>query len=260
MTLPTAMVVGPMKAGTTWIHEYFLARGDVCLPRQVKETFYFDRYFSKGPKWYSMHFDHYDNRTHRQVIEVAPSLFHSDAAPGRIRETLGEIPIVFTLRDPVRRTWSHYQHLRRYGYTRAPLRDAAREYPALLTASRYDERIALWRDALPNAPMTNLWLEDLHQTPMEYVSRLCEFAGLDYRDASQYDLSAANAATEAPSFQLARIGRNVANMLRWAGLYGVVNSAKAMGLKALFFGDAGRRPASLQPSQDDLAWIREQIG
>ena len=32
MTLPTALVIGPMKAGTTWIHEYLAWRGDVCLP------------------------------------------------------------------------------------------------------------------------------------------------------------------------------------------------------------------------------------
>jgi hypothetical protein len=48
MSKPDAMVIGPMKAGTTWLYSYLISRGDVCLPEGVKETFFFDRRFNKG--------------------------------------------------------------------------------------------------------------------------------------------------------------------------------------------------------------------
>ena len=33
-TSPDALVVGPMKAGTSWIHDYLESRGDVVPIRQ----------------------------------------------------------------------------------------------------------------------------------------------------------------------------------------------------------------------------------
>ena len=30
--LPAALCIGPERTGTTWTHEYFEHRGDICLP------------------------------------------------------------------------------------------------------------------------------------------------------------------------------------------------------------------------------------
>jgi len=252
--------VGPMKAGTTWIHEYLAARGDVCLPAGVKETFYFDRWYERGADWYRRRFRRYDPRAHSSIVEVAPSLFPNPAVPARVRETLGNIPIVFTLRDPVARSWSHYLHLKRYGYTKAPLLQAVEDYPAILEASRYREGIARWRDALPEAPFSVLWLEELQSDPDRYVETLCKALGIPIRQPRGFDLAPSNAAAPPPSFLLARAGRRLSYALRDAGAYWAVNAAKAMGLKRLFFGHGQRAAAAERPSAGERAWLREQLG
>lgn len=48
--------IGPMRAGTSWLHHALSLHPGVSLPRE-KETFYFDRYFERGPAWYAAHFD-----------------------------------------------------------------------------------------------------------------------------------------------------------------------------------------------------------
>lgn len=247
MTLPTALVIGPMKAGTTWVHDYLAWRGDVCLPQGVKETFFFDRHFDRDMDWYGTHFSHHNPDCHRAIVEVAPSLFHCPGSPGRVANLLGPVPLIVTTRDPVARAWSHYLHLRRKGYTDAALPEAIVRHPEIITASRYDLQIRRWQQALPASPVTILPLEDLMVDPAAYAARLCAALDLPRRDPPT-DLGRSNEGGEPPSFLLARLGRQTAAAIRSRGGYGVINLAKRTGLKRVFFGADGAQKAVLDPA------------
>lgn len=241
MTLPTALIVGPMKAGTTWVQDYLRWRGDVCLPKEVKETFFFDRHFERGTGWYGAHFRHYNPARHHAVVEVAPSLFHCSDVPIRVVQTLGRAPLIVTTRDPVARAWSHYLHLRRKGYTNAPLAEALEQHPEIIAASLYGAQLDRWRTALPESQVTILPLEELIANPNGYATRLCAALGIPPGDPPA-SLGASNATGVPPSFLLARLGRQTAGAIRSAGGYKMVNLAKRLGLKRVFFGaDGGRR-------------------
>lgn len=257
--LPRALVIGPMKAGTSWIHEYLEWRGDVCLPGQVKETFFFDRHHDRGIAWYARHFRHFDPARHATVTEVAPSLFHDPAAPARVARELGPVPVIVTRRDPVARAWSHYQHMRRKGYTRAPLAEAVETFPEILDASRYDAQIARWRAALPGSSLTVLDIDRLRDDRDGYVAQLCAALELAEKPAPA-DLDTANAAGVPPSFLLARAGSFAANTLRAAGVYGAVNMAKKAGLKRLFFGAASAPDQRVTPTDAERDLLRAAIG
>lgn len=251
MTLPTALVIGPMKAGTTWVQDYLAWRGDVCVPSGVKETFFFDNHFDRGTEWYQAHFRHHDPARHHAVVEVAPSLFHGDAAPERVAQTLGSLPLIVTTRDPVARAWSHYLHMRRKGYTRAPLAEAVAQYPEIIAASLYGAQLDRWRAALPQSPLTVLSLEDLIADPAVYAERLCAALGIASRDPPE-TLGASNASGVPPSFLLARLGRQMATAIRASGGYGVVNLAKWLGLKQIFFGADGSKQVRMTPDERDV--------
>lgn len=255
-TLPTALVIGPMRAGTTWMHDYLVWRGDVCLPKGVKETFFFDHYFGRGVRWYARHFRHFDPHGHAAIVEVAPSLFPDAGAPARVRAVIGGRPLVVVVRDPVERAWSHYQHLRRKGYTRAPLAAALKEYPQIVEASRYEAHIARWQAALPNSPVTVLRLADLVADRRAYAAQLCRALGLPEMPPPD-GLGEANSGGAAPSFRMAQAGRRMATVLRYAGGHAVVNLARRAGLKKVFYGaDGGRR---IRPSPEELALLRAAL-
>jgi len=255
MSLPDVLVIGPMRTGTTWIYEYLLARGDVCLPNGVKETFFFDRNYGKGLEWYKAHFHYCNPGRHRRIVEVAPSYFHSRDAPHRIRETMNEVCFVAILRDPVARSWSHYLHLLSYGYTQAAFHEAVREFPEILDASRYATHLKRWRNLFPGRVYV-LFFEELGSNREEYCRRLCNVLQLEYRKPVLCG-GRSNPGTAPFSPWLARAGRTMANALRSRRLYFIINAAKAVGLKCLFFGHSERNLP--KPGDEDLAWLVKQL-
>jgi len=256
MSLPDVLIIGPMRTGTTWVYDYLRARGDVCLPRGVKETFFFDRNYEKGIEWYKAHFSNCDEMRQHRIIEVAPSYFHNPEAPGRILETLGNVRLVVVLRDPVQRAWSHYLHLLQYGYTRAPLREAVVEFPEILEASRYATQLQRWRGMFGNGVHV-LFYEELDTNAAAYCTRLCNVLQLDFLLPAIVSGKRSNPAVMPISSRLARTGRTIANALRSRRMYFIINVAKSLGMKRIFFGHSGSNLPQLR--EVDSAWLVKQL-
>ena len=256
MTQPDTLVIGPMRTGTTWMYDYLLARGDVCLPSGVKETFFFDRNYDRGIKWYKAHFRFCNARRHHRIMEVGPSYFHSLEAPKRILETLGAIRLMVILRDPVKRSWSHYLHLLSYGYTNAPFLEAVRVFPEILDASRYATQLFRWREVFGDR-IKVLFFEELDADMEAYCRKLCDKLQLDYLTPAIVAGERSNPATVPLSPWLARTGRTMANALRYRRMYFIVNAAKFFGLKRVFFGHS---PANFPgPGPAELEWLITQL-
>lgn len=255
---PNALVIGPMKGGTSWLNDYLDNLGFVCLPNGVKETFFFDQGYAKGGGWYQKHFRHYDESRHKLVMEVAPSYFHCPQAPERIRELLGDIPLVVTLRDPVKRSWSHYLHLRRYGYTKKPIQEAVLDYPELLEASKYNAMLQRWQHYFSDEHIKVVWQENLSSNPDLYAEDICNFLKLPFHGLSKESLSPSNESAVPLSGNIAAIGTITANKLREAGLYEVVNFAKSIGLKRFFFGKPGSAK-QIKMADDDKQWLIQEL-
>ena len=250
--LPDALVVGPQRTGTTWIHRYLEHRGDVALPRHVKETWFFTRYYSRGVPWYGSQFAR--DLQHNRTIEVAPTYFHHCEVPGRIAEDLGRIPVVCTLRHPAERTLSLYLHMRRYGMTRLPFRDAAEALPELIDSGRYGNHLERWRNRLGAENVLTLFFEDLRSDPDHWTRELCRHLSLEYRPIPAALHERVNESRLPQHHAVAWLGQQVAVTLRSWGLYSVVEGAKRLGFKKHFFGSAGGIPVT-ELTSEDRRWL-----
>ncbi|WP_170952188.1 sulfotransferase [Synechococcus sp. UW69] len=113
MLLPTFLCVGAQKAGTTTLHQLLSRHPQIFLPDK-KELHYFSLNFDKNLKWYEKWF--YGSEQCIQVGEITPYyIFHPYAAK-RIIESLGRIKIIILLRDPIKRSISHYLHSFKLGH------------------------------------------------------------------------------------------------------------------------------------------------
>lgn len=251
-TLPKAIVIGPAKAGTTWIHEYLGARGDVGIPMGVKETFFFDRYFSRGMDWYARHFKHCQGKS--LIVEAAPTYFQCLDAPQRIMDNLGSIPLVTSLRHPAKRAYSHYLHLRRFGVTRAEFRRAVEEHPVILDASRYGTHLTRWIQMFGRDRICVLFLDTLVSDPNEFARTLVQHLGLPFETLTEEMCKPANEAAVPYSPGFARIIKSLADTARYYGLYQVVSFAKSLGLKEMIFGKPGSRELP-KLSEEDEQWF-----
>src|SRR5919197_5413106 len=114
MRLPDFLVIGALKAGTTYLDELLRSHHEVCLPATLKELDYFGRNYERGPEWYERWFADCGSR---RAGEVSPEYLGHPQAPARIHRLLPDARLVACLRDPVERVYSEYKHyVQRHGY------------------------------------------------------------------------------------------------------------------------------------------------
>ncbi|HKV65606.1 MAG TPA: sulfotransferase [Rhodanobacteraceae bacterium] len=243
---PTGLMIGPMRTGSTWLYEYLSSRADVCLPRDVKETFYFAENYGKGEAWYESHFRHYDPAQHRRIIDVSPTLFDNQAAISRVRKKLRNPVLMATLREPIDRAWSHYMHLRQYGATTLDFDAAVHEIPAIVEASLYAKHLARWLDEFGRDAVRITFYNDLKKHQAEYVRQVNEAFGLPDAAAEALPPAKVNSGSLPRNLLLAQVTRRAAAKLRRSGLHPIVNAGKRMGLANLVYGRS--RGAAAQPT------------
>lgn len=234
--LPTGLALGPMRTGSTWLYAYLLARKDVCLPEDVKETFYFAENFRRGVAWYANHFRHYDPAQHRKILAVSPTLFPNAHAVARVRETLRNPVLLVTLRRPIDRVWSHYLHLRQYGATALDFDAAVRNLPSMVEPSLYAKHLARWIDAFGSKRVHVAFYDDLKRRQAEYVRQVDRVFGLPPAPAQSLPAEKINAGGLPRNLLLAKLARGMAAKLRRGGLHPLVNAGKRIGLSNLVYG------------------------
>ncbi len=105
--LPDFLGLGAPRAGTTWLYRLLRAHPGVFVPR-VKELRYFSRYADRGPAWYAWHFREAEGRVRGEI-----STEYGALPLDRIRDVHALVPearLVYVLRHPVERAWSHACH------------------------------------------------------------------------------------------------------------------------------------------------------
>lgn len=121
--LPTAIIAGMPKCGTSTLIRYLGLHEEICIPKvgatrpNSTELHFFTNanYYNNGIVWYSNFFK--ETGKEHIAIEKTPNYAFSDIAMKRIHATIAPIKIILILRNPVDRAYSHYWHLRRNGLT-----------------------------------------------------------------------------------------------------------------------------------------------
>lgn len=109
--LPTTVIVGAQKAGTTQLYAY-LVKHPRCFEAANKEVSYFSKHAQRSVAWYRSRFplSYQVNRKRGHVMEASPSYLPTPSALRQMQQVLPKARIVALLRDPVSRAFSHYQH------------------------------------------------------------------------------------------------------------------------------------------------------
>lgn len=122
--LTNFICVGAQKSGTTTLHDILNQHPEICLPTD-KETKFFQRddRFNKGLEYYKEHFS--VNLNHKIIGEIDPEYMYFNYVPKRIYDTLGaETKLIFLLRNPIDRAFSHFLMSKKRGYEDLSFSDA----------------------------------------------------------------------------------------------------------------------------------------
>jgi hypothetical protein len=214
--LPSFLIIGAQRAGTTSLYHYLSAHPEVDRSTSGidgaawnKELHFFDDRFDRGPTWYRAAFPLASTRKlaelrGRQLIsgEATPYYLLHPLVPERVARTLPDVRLIALLREPVERAYSHYQLMRRE--RREPLsfpeaiaaeekRLAGEEERILadpsyrsrkhrnfsyVTRGLYADQLERWFEHFPRGQLLVLRAEDLLAQPAETYAEVLEFLGL----------------------------------------------------------------------------------
>lgn len=178
---PDFLVIGAMKAGTTSLHQYLRTHPGAFLPgRKEIDFFSIDTNWARGPAWYERHFASAPSGA--RLGEASPSYAkhpeHPRAAE-RIASFAPDVRLVYSVRDPVQRLLSHYEHEVARGREARPLSDALEADPRYLDTSRYGLQLDRYLEHLPADHILVVDAEELRDAREAVMSRMFRFLDLD---------------------------------------------------------------------------------
>jgi len=146
--MPSYFIVGTKRGGTTSLSHYIHQHPGVLRPLVEKGCRYFDVNYSRGWDWFVQNMPsardadraERDTGVRPLVGESSPYYaFHPDA-PERIASDFPTARLIFIIRDPVLRAWSHYNYERSLGFEPLEIRDALDAEPERLAVSDPEAR------------------------------------------------------------------------------------------------------------------------
>jgi hypothetical protein len=177
--LPTFVVIGCMKGGTTSVAEYLGAHPDVFMATP-KELNFFSNHWERGPRWYEGFFEAAGRARARG--EASPRYSRSPRygeVPRRMAALIPDVRIVYLLRDPIQRIRSAYAHWYFQGVEHRSLEIAVRDRPEYIDDSRYAFQIERYLEYFDRRQLLVLHSDSLRTRRAETMRQIFEFVGVD---------------------------------------------------------------------------------
>ena len=180
--LPTFLLIGAMKAGTTSLYHYLSAHPQVATTQyKAPEFFVEESNWHRGIDWYRRQFP----PTGPDVLAIgeASNAYTKypryQGVPERIAAHLPDVRLVYIVREPIARIRSHYQTRVAEGSEKAPFSDAVFENPIYLDYSRYALQIERYLLYFPRDQLLVITSEDLRASRETTMRKVYEFIGVD---------------------------------------------------------------------------------
>src|SRR5689334_11010359 len=178
--LPNLLVIGAPKAGTTSLHSYLSQHPDVSMsiPKELR-FFWRDDWYQRRD-WYARHFR--ADATIRGESTPGYTMWPvHDHVPERAAQLVPEAKIIYVVRDPVDRIFSHYyQRLSDGDRTLLSTYIDSVERPdnLLICPSRYHTQLSRWLRCFAQSQVLIVDQEDLRTHRDATVEHIFEFLGV----------------------------------------------------------------------------------
>lgn len=229
--LPDFVIIGAAKSGTTTLHRYLMQFEQIFVPIQKELEFFVRNSRTRGLDWYSSQFA---DATNSQLCgEASPSYsFYPQflETSRRMHEVIPDAKIIYIVRHPVDRAFSHYyqrvksaRHLaqrskdrfqqwtieeielcqmiqaaeQRGGLARgASFEDVIEKANWIIEAGRYHSQLEQYLRYFDRDKILVLFFEDLVNNRTRMLARLLKFLGADPAEATKAATVKANTSAE----------------------------------------------------------------
>jgi hypothetical protein len=137
--LPSVLIIGAQRAGTTSLFNYLIRHPDILAPLG-KEVHYFDLHYARGLDWYRGCFPYRRQLRHGAItLDASPYYLAHPLVPERAARLFPDVKLIALLRNPIDRALSHHQHEVRHGHEKLSFAEAIEREPERLAGE--EERL-----------------------------------------------------------------------------------------------------------------------
>ena len=189
--IPNVFLVGAAKSGTTSLATMLSRHREVYLPSTKEPEFFsFDSNFGRGLDWYKELYREAGNA--KVVLDASTGYSRYPEIPAtveRLRSQTPDAKIIYLMRDPVDRSFSHYVH--RWStelHPNTPFRVSFEEHiesdTMCINSSDYKLQLEQYLDCFPAESVLCLFTHQLRQSPQEVLAKAWEFMGVSVDQSS----------------------------------------------------------------------------
>jgi len=181
---PNLIVIGAMKASTTTFYETICRHPQVWFPDEKEPHYITSSEFGEAAAWQKyLRLFSAAPPTARVVGEASTGyskLPHFGNTPQRLRDMLGELKLIYLVRDPVGRTISNFQHAYLAGHYAAEttLAEALESDRILLDASLYGRQVSAYHEVFDPDQLLVISVDQLHAETATVMQRVEAFLDL----------------------------------------------------------------------------------
>jgi hypothetical protein len=178
--LPSFVVIGAQKCGTSGLHYYLSLHPEVSMSRPKELNFFIEeRNWPRGVEWYAAHFDPRAKARGEASPNYTAFPQHL-GVPERMHSLLPDAKLIYLVRDPIDRIAAHWVHnyakRREKGDLRSTLLHPNASY---LVRSHYHMQLQRFLSLYPLQRLLVLDQEDLRSRRFETLRQVFEFVGVD---------------------------------------------------------------------------------
>ncbi len=179
--LPTFLVIGAMKSGTTSLYRYLQAHPDVYMSEEKELNFFTGgQNWERGVAWYKARFEKAGSAT--AIGEASTNYTKYPQFPGvpeRIAGLLPDVRLIYIIRNPIERVRSAYLHAVIKGNDPRPIEQAIQESPQYVDTSRYAMQIDRYMEYVPREQLLILMTDDLQAKRDQTMQQVFRFIGVE---------------------------------------------------------------------------------
>lgn len=198
MSLPSFLVIGPPKAGTTTIYRYLRSSDRVFVPSS-KEPRFFNFWGEKIDEndpvnvnviqslgEYRGLFSSLENN-YEERGDVSPTYLYDPDVPKKVHNLIPNVKVITVLRNPVERAFSHFTFAKQKGFEPEPtsfrtaieedtvrVNNFVRERP-YVQIGFYWRHISRWLSFFPREKMKVMFFEDLKNEEEAFMRKMFHF-------------------------------------------------------------------------------------
>jgi hypothetical protein len=178
--MPTLIIVGGLKCGTTSIHHYLGLHPEIQMSKPKELNFFVEEMnWDLGLDWYASRFD--DRfRVRGESSPHYTNLPRFAGVPERIREHCPDARLLYMVRDPIKRILSHWVHATGAGYeTREMVPTLSMPDTQYMNRSKYWMQLQPYLELFDREQIEVIAQEELQSEREATMRKAFAFAGVD---------------------------------------------------------------------------------